>query len=872
MAACDALEAAGIPCWIAPRDPVAGIPYARQLIDAINQSRLVVLILSEHANASEHVLRELEIATDSGIGLLPVRIQDVLPAGDLEYYIKRVHWFDATVPPFEDRVSELVKQTADLLSGASTTIAASTAVRKPLQSNLPSQITSFVGRERDVDAIVGCVRKGRLVTLSGAGGVGKTRCAIEAGRALLAEFGDGVWFVDLSTIRDPSEVITLLATTLGITAGGGGDPKQTLFAHLSSKQTLLILDNCEHLIDQVRDIATTVGKTCPDVSILATSREALNLYGEQLYRMPSLSVPPQDASLTPDELIAYGAVALFVERAAAANARFTLSPENAPHVCAICNRLEGIPLAIELAAARVKMIAPRQLAKGLEDRIGTLSGAGQRRLPRHQTLRAMFDWSYDLLSDPERVLLRRLGIFAGTFTVDVAAAVCEDEHLHSEDVFALFESLVDKSLVQAEAVGDDIRHRLLESIREFANAKLEEAGESAQLARAHGREYALLAESTYQDWDSSHDPTWLPQALSDLANFRSALKWSFGQGGEVISGQRIAAAIRAIWSRFDPVEGCRWIGEALDRVTAETPPEVVARLEVVKAQLSMVLADPRTALPAARHALELYSDYGNVQKIAEAQLFTGAACGLLGDLAEGKELLNDALNNFRSLGADRQIGSALQYLAILHLIGNETEAARSVFGEALLIFRATPGAERAARHMAVALAEVEFQSGDPVAALKLAQEALAEDRALNDDVLVVFDLCNIGAYLVALKRFDEAAATACDALALARRLRVDVCATVAFQRLAAVAALRPSSSNGSDARWQGIAAQLIGFVDARIATSGGRRDYTEQQEYEQTLERLSVALGENQLEALRMQGSKWTESEAAAIATKIREP
>jgi tetratricopeptide (TPR) repeat protein len=333
----------------------------------------------------------------------------------------------------------------------------------------------------------------------------------------------------------------------------------------------------------------------------------------------------------------------------------------------------------------------------------------------------------------------------------------------------------------------------------------------------------------------------------------------------------MAAAMRLIWSRFDAVEGCQWIGEALKRVTDETPADLVARLQVVKAQLSVMLADYTTALPAAQQAAQIFLDLNDELGLAEARLFAGAATALLGETSQGKMLLREALDTFRKLRADRQIASTLQYLALAHLISNDIDTARALFSEALLIFRSTPGGDRAARHMATSLAELEFQSGDAESALKLGLEALDADRAMHEDMLLVFDLCNVSAYMIALSRFADASAFALEALDLARRLHVHMGATVAFQRLAAIAAVR--TVNDADARQslRQTAARLIGFVDARMAATHARRDYTEQQEYEKAIQRLTAALGEERVADLRSEGAQWSEAEAEPAARWIAE-
>ncbi len=412
-----------------------------------------------------------------------------------------------------------------------------------LPNNLPLQLTSFVGRDDDVREIKTLLHETRLVTLVGSGGAGKTRCAIQSGAEMLDTFADGVWLIELAAISDPSLVALTIADALSVRESHGQSMLNTLLAHLKERSMLLILDNCEHLIDEVRNIAGAILRACPEVRILATSRESLNTAGERVFRLPSLAVPPANEELTAEAARPYGAVALFADRAAASDARFELTDANAALVTEISRRLDGIPLAIELAAARVKVLSPQQLLEKLDERFRVLTGGDRSGLPRHQTMRALIDWSYDLLSEQERVLFRKLAIFAGGFTLETASVVCGGGTLDELAVLELITSLVDKSLVQTEPSGSVTRNRLLESTRQYAREKLAEHGEDAEVARAHAAAFLALAERLESSYDTTQDNEWFAQVEPEIENL--AGRAGVDADGTAGRGAGSAAGLRA---------------------------------------------------------------------------------------------------------------------------------------------------------------------------------------------------------------------------------------------------------------------------------------------------------------------------------------
>ena len=727
-------------------------------------------------------------------------------------------------------------------------------------SNLPRQLTPLIGRDEVLAEIEPLIREHPLVTLVGTGGVGKTRVALQAGADLLEVSGDGVWVVELAPTSDPFLVASTIAVTLSLREQPERSVLETLLRYLKDKRLLLILDNCEHVIDEVAKIAEAIMQQCHGVRLLATSREPLRISGEYVYRLGSLAFPPPGGMPAADDALRYGAVALFAQRAAASDATFQLTNESAPIVAEICRRLDGIALAIELAAARVKVLAPRHLARKLDERFRVLTGGSRTALPRQQTMRALIDWSYDLLPAKEQTLFRRLAIFAGGWTLEVAAAVCADEEateyaIEQWEILDLLSSLVDKSLAQAEMTADGMRYRLLESMRQYARERLSAAEEHA-VARAHAIAYVALGEELEAVFETTSEDSWLRRVEPELENFRAALRWAFGAQGDILLGQRLTAALRPAWTRLAAAEGLRYIRAARDACVPETPPSIVAALDLAEAVIAVAFARPTTARDAAERALALYAELGVPLRAAQARHLFGRALVNLGETERGETALAAALKEVRALGVPSVIGDVLQSLAIARSHAGDVAGSRSLFAEALALFRSV-GAERVCAHIAGNLAEAEFHEGNAEKALRLENEALATYRAFNHKLGAAISLSNIAAYLIALERFDDARAVAREGLAAARDVQWEAGVTWGLQHLAATAALRGDPAPG---------ARLLGYVDARLEAIEALRQHTEQQERDAMLPALRDALGDDQLAQLMKEGAAWSEDRAVAEA------
>ena len=392
--------------------------------------------------------------------------------------------------------------------------------------NLPYQLTSFVGREQEIAQLEELVTANRLVTLTGAGGAGKTRLAIEVASRLIDAFPDGVWLVELAALSDPRLVPQAVAQALGVKEQPTRPVIETLSDYLASKKLLLVLDNVEHLLEACVHLVDEIVRRSPDITVLVTSRERLGITGELTYRVPSLTVPGTNETLTPETVSPYEGVRLFVERAKLARPDFDLTAENASSVASICARLDGMPLAIELAAPRLRSMSVDELSERLDQRFALLTDGSRAALPRHRTLRSMLDWSYDLLTEREQAMLRRVAVFAGGWTLASAEQVCAGDGIDASDVIEQLTSLVDKSLVVTDEHAGATRYRMLETVRQYAQDRLRESGEEAQWRGSHLACFVALGVEFNREVVGTKQQAWLARIASEHDNLRAALAWS----------------------------------------------------------------------------------------------------------------------------------------------------------------------------------------------------------------------------------------------------------------------------------------------------------------------------------------------------------
>ncbi len=449
-----------------------------------------------------------------------------------------------------------------------------------LPNNLPDRLTTFVGRERELADARDALTDTRLLTLTGAGGCGKTRLALQLAADVLDRFEDGAWWVELAPLAEGDRVADALAGALGVQPLPGMTMQQAVTAFLASRQALIVLDNCEHLLDACAALEARVLEAAPGVTVLATSREQLGVAGETDWRVPSLSLPPTAQAVSVDAVAQFDAVRLFIDRAVKVRPNFAVTNDNAPVIAQLCEDLDGIPLAIELAAARVRMLSVEQITAALSDRFRLLTGGARGALPRQQTLRASVDWSHELLSADERVLLRRLGVFAGGFTLDAAENVCADESLDRLVVLDVLGGLVEKSLVATEERGALVRYRMLETVRQYAVERLVEADELDVMRDRHRDAFLSLAEHAEPGLETAEREHWLGLLEPEAANLMAAVDHALRTDVDVALG--LCGALEMYW-----VES--------GRIT-----EGIAACEV-----ALALADPASTLLRARAHLTL---------------------------------------------------------------------------------------------------------------------------------------------------------------------------------------------------------------------------------------------------------------------------
>ena len=738
-----------------------------------------------------------------------------------------------------------------------------------LDNNLPQQFTALIGRDAEVSAIKTLLSSARLVTLLGAGGVGKTRCALGVAAELLDAFADGVWFVDLAPFADAALVTNAIGAVFDVPESGNRPMIESLVSHLKSKKLLLVLDNCEHLIGETSNVAAAILRACDGVTILATSREHLNIGGEALYRMPSLAVPEVHVDLTADDALSYGAIQLFVTRAQAVSARFRLTDEGVPVVAAICRRLDGIPLAVELAAARVNVLAPKQLAQRLDERFRLLTGGDRAALPRHQTMRATIDWSYDFLSPDERRVFRILSIFAGTFALETAAAVSAGCGLDEFDVLSIVTSLADKSLLNAEHAEEieEARYRLLESTRQYAAEKLLESGERDAVADLHAQTYADLAERIVAKYETEPYRRWAAHAEAESENLRAALHRSFDGGGDAHVGRRLAATLNRLMPGASGAEALRWVRVAIDRSDASADPDLTGRLALARAHLSVVLNQYAAALAAAEDAIRWFDVSANRRGKADAQRWAGRASFYLGRPTEGEALLEAALEVHRRVRS-RSLGATLRDLAVARGAAGDVERSRQLFAEALYDFECHHD-EGAVAQTAATLAGVEFHSGNVVAAVEIAGKALEAARGLKRRRMTAWILGEMAMFFIALDAFGDARTRARESLAIAREQGWDLNVAFALQHLAAIAALHAYPDVATALEQRRRASRLLGFIDVRLGELNTTREPAEQRAYDRARTALAADLGAGEFEACARRGAAFTEDQAVALALAI---
>ena len=595
-----------------------------------------------------------------------------------------------------------------------------------VRNNLPVQLTSFVGRDQQLAEIDKLVRGARLVTLLGAGGCGKTRLAAQVAAQMLDVFPDGVWLVELAPVSEPDLVASSVARAVGVTESV--NPLRGLLEVLRSRQTLLLVDNCEHLLRPVSRLVTDCLKAAPGLRVLTTTREPLGVLGEVVFPVPPLSLPP--TAVPPSELLRFEAVRLFAERAEAAAPGFQIKTENADSVGLICRLLEGIPLAIELATARLRILSPQEIAAKLKESLSVLGTAPGDEVPHHRTMQATLDWSFQLLSQMEQRLFELLSVFAGGWTLRAAEEVCGGKGVPREEVFDLLAGLVDKSVVVVVPGEGTNRYRLLEPMRHYAHDQLAQAGGDSVVRADHAHHYAQLAEDAFPGLVGPDEAIWWDRLEADIDNIRIALAWHL-ENGKVSEGQLMAGATWRFWlNSYRWSEGSDWLLRMVEAGPGRGQPRARALLGLGALSYGAGASDGAVKLD---EAIALYREFGPQNELGWALNNRGIMAGLLGEWDLAANLHLERLDLARRIGDRLGIIQSAYNLSMAKLqLGDLDEAASSA--EETLRLARTAGSAQWLYFALTGAAEVALSQGNVGAAGSVLQEAV--DLSRRPDVRV----------------------------------------------------------------------------------------------------------------------------------------
>ena len=624
-------------------------------------------------------------------------------------------------------------------------------------NNLPTELSSFVGREKELSEVRRLLGETRLLTLTGAGGCGKTRLALVVAGQLMDGFKDGVWAVNLAPLSDSSLVPQAIASVLGIREQPGRSMTETLSDYLGSRRLLLVLDNCEHVIGACCAVAEALLSSCPGLRILTTSREALGITGEVAWPVPSLTLP--DLRRLPDieGLPRYESARLFLERTAAVRPNFALTEQNAQAVARVCYRLDGIPLAIELAAAKTKALSVEEISERLDDSFGLLSSGGRTAMPRHRTLRATMDWSHELLQEEERILFRRLSVFAGGFTLEAAESVCAGEEFERDEALGLLFQLVDKSLVTTREKGGETRYRLLAMVGQYAREKLDEAEETAEVGRRHANFYVELAEQAEPELKGERQLAWLERLETEHDNLRAAMRWSLARG-EPEGAARLGWALWLFWGiRAHFAEGRRSMEQALSVKGSEAMlPSARAKALYVEAIMANYQGDHGSAEALAAESLRLFGEHNDKLGSAYALSNAGFAANGQGQHRRAVTLIEESVDLFLEEGEEWGAAIELGFLAVSWREQGDYGRAKSL-GERGLALSRRVGERQAISAALYTLATLAQAERDHERARDLFEEGLELSAELGNDADVAHCLEGLAAVAAAEGKMARAA-------------------------------------------------------------------------------------------------------------------
>jgi predicted ATPase/class 3 adenylate cyclase len=637
--------------------------------------------------------------------------------------------------------------------------------------NLPTQLTSFIGREKEMAEIKQALADHRLITLTGSGGTGKTRLSLQVAADLLDQFPNGIWFVELAALANPDLLPQTILSAFKIGDQPGLTSLQLLTDYLCKKKLLLALDNCEHLIEATAKLATMLLENAVGLKILATSREALGVKGELNWHVPSLSLPDMKHIPQLEGLSQYEAVRLFIDRATLAHPHFTLTKDNALAIAQICARLDGIPLAIELAAVRVKALRVDQISERLGDCFRLLTGGSRTALPRQQTLRATIDWSYNLLSDQERILFRRLAVFAGGWTLEAAEQVCAMQ-VNELDIFDLLAHLVDKSLVSMDDSAREVRYHMLETTRQYTREKLFESEEGEGLRIHHSEWYFKFAERGNQELKGPNQILWLHKLDADADNLRAALEWCLG-ANQVEKGTQLANALAYFWwKRSYLSEAISWLEKAVERCHELMGRPVRAKaLYHLGTFVDCIGGKWEEVLPMFEESLKDFKNLGEPYRVdyADVLVYLGYNLYLHKDHDTGWAYLREGLDILRDAGDKHGASFALNLCVVLKCKERDLETAFSMAEEGMALSQEW-GDLRGIALQLLCLGDVNFWQGNYLAGQKYLEESLNICRDLEDKFMIWQVLDDLGEAARVLNEYEKAKACYQESLSIHQEL------------------------------------------------------------------------------------------------------
>jgi predicted ATPase len=880
------LQSAGVSTWMDERGIDAALHWGEEIVKAIEGCKVFLLLLTPASAASEHIAREVSLALDAQKPILPLILEPTPIPDTLRYSLAGIQHLELFNGDPEEKLAAILRSLIGLgiaarssaeaaLSGSSTERArtgeassqpgsspspaapespAPLPPREVVPNNLPRQLTSFIGREQEIAAVKRQLSRMRLISLVGAGGSGKTRLALQAVSDLLEQYPDGVWFVELEAVADPSLIPQTVAATLGVREEPGRSLTATLADFLHSRSVLLLLDNCEQVIVACAQLAQALLRSCSNLRVLATSREALGITGEAVERVAPLSLPGEEAlALAGTGLAAaalrYEAVRLFVDRAGSVLPGYALTDQHAPVVAQLCRRLDGIPLALELAAARVKVLTVEQIAQRLDDRFRLLTGGSRTVLPRQQTLRAAIDWSYELLTEQERALLRRLAVFTGGWTLEAAEAVCAGEEIEAWEVLDLLTQLADKSLVIVAEAGDgESRYSLLETIREYGRGCLEKSGEGEPIQRRHAQFFLGMIEQP-----EGGERAQLERLERERGNLRAAMAWLVKRD-EPEELFRLATGLYDFWYlRGYWSEGRERLAEvlALPSLSAEARAMLLRKA----GQLAWLQADYPAAHTLLEQSVVLYRKRGNIEDLPSSLNALGEMARTQGDYPTARVYFEESLGLLRSRGDKAGIAWALQALGeVAHAQGDAT--AHALMEESLGFFQEA-GEQRGVSSVLSYMGEEARSRGELPVARSFHEASLAIRRELGHKGGIAGSLGQLGAVAATEGDYERARALYRECLALRRELGDRGSMAVCLERLAGLAAIQEEPER---------AARLFGAAEALREQLGAPLPPSDRADYERYLATVRAGLDETAFAALWTEGRMLLLDQALALA------